>query len=353
VREVSAAFSAAIAEGGVRICEIFDLVLTDGTIYRRTGHDRNITWNAAGDTYTPIVGARGPIRYNSDGQADECEINLGNISGDLADIVGANGLDGAVLTIKRIRWDASYAADEEIQLFVGMPDIGYNSNEISLNFRSIFSSLNINIPSEIYQESCNYTLFDTSCGLTQSDYAYSGTATGGSQMTLIDATAGTLYKVDFDAGDSALPIERGDAITGQAGGGTGVVVQIIYLTSSTGTLWYIEQAGVQFVDDEEIRNAGADAIDVNGTPDEDTTFHLNGELEMTSGDNSGQRRPIQIRSGSTITPKWPFVNDNANGDTYKIYPGCDGTTDTCHYRLHNEEEWEGYATVPRIEEVMF
>lgn len=353
MRSVSAEFEAAIAEGCVKICEIYDFVLTDGTTYRRTDFDIAITWNAAGDTYTPINGARGPIRYNSDGQADECEVNLAKISGDLADKVANNGLDGAVLTIKRIRWDAAYAADEEIQLFVGTPDIGYNCNEMTLNFRSIFSSLNINVPAHTYQEPCNYAVFDDNCGLTQSDYEYAGTATGGSQTTLIDTTAGTLYKVDFDAGDETLPIERGDAITGQDGAGTAVVVQIVYLTATTGTLWYLEQSGVQFVDDEEIQNAGADSITVNGTPAEDTGFYLNGEIAILTGDNAGQRRPIQLRSGSTVTPKWPFVSAIAAADTYKIYPGCNGTTDTCHLRFHNEDEWNGYPWVPRIEETIF
>ena len=353
MKTVSAAFSAAIAEGCVRICELYDFALTNGTTVRITDHDRDKTWNAAGDTYTALPIGRGPIRFDTDGQVEECQVDISKISGDLADIVADNGLEGCELTIKKIRWDADYAADEEIQIFVGTPDVGYNSMEMSLNFTSIFGSLNIMVPAHMLQDPCNYAVFDETCGLTQADYAYSGTATGGTQVSLIDTTAGTLYKVDFDAGDSDNPIEMGDAITGQDGGGTAVVVQIIFLTATTGTLWYLEQAGAQFVDDEEIQNGDTDSIVCNGTPAEDQTFYRGGELEITSGTNNGQRRKIENRSGSTITPCWPLIAAAGAGVTYKIYPGCDGSTETCHYRFNNADEWNGYPYIPPIEEVLY
>lgn len=354
MRSVSSAFETAIAQGCVRICEIFTFELADGSTYRYTDHDKDITWDSGDNTYTSIEGVRGPIRFSSDGQTDECTINLANISGDLKTIAQNNGLDSAVLTIKRIRWDASYASDEEIQIFVGSPDVGYNSKEMTLNFRSIFSSLNIIVPAHTYQESCNHTLFDANCGLTRSDFAYSGTATSGSSTSLVDTTAGTLYKVDFDAGDSDNPIEIGDSIEGQTGSGTAVVAQIVYFNETAGRFWYIQQSGTQFVDGEEIQNPGADAIDVNGTPVEDTTFYLNGEIEILTGDNAGQRRPIQIRSGSTITPKWPFISAIVATDTYKIYPGCDGiVASTCHPKFDNDPEWRGYPWIPKVEDVIF
>jgi hypothetical protein len=353
MRIVSAAFEAAIAEGCVRFCELYDVALADGNTYRYTDHDKNLVWNAAGDTYTAIPIKRGAIQFNSDGQGDECEINLGNISGDLYNKVLNNILEAAVITIKRIRWDASYAADEEIQLFVGVPDVGFNNAELSLNLKSIFATMNMPVPAHTYQDPCNHALFDINCGLVQADYDYARTATGGSRTTLIDATAGTLYKVDFDGGNSASPIERGDTITGGVGSGTGKVVQMVYLTAAIGTIWYLQQSGVQFVNNE-ILTGGGNTVTVNGTPAEDIEFYKNGELEITSGANDGARRPIQIRRGSTITVKWPFVAAIITTDTYKIYPGCDGrAAETCLARFNNIVPWDGYPFIPRVEETIF
>jgi hypothetical protein len=352
VRTVSAAFQTAIAAGSVRIAELFDVLLSNGTTYRYTSHSSDLTWNAGGDTYTAIPLSRGPIRFNTNGQFDECEITLGIRGAAFMNQVKNNILEAAEITHKMIRWDATYAADEEITLGVWVPDVGFNRASLSLNLRSKLDSLNCRVPRHMYQEPCNNYLFDPTCGLTRANYAYSGTATGGSATTLVDTTRGEVYKVDFDAGDSGNPIERGDTVTGQVGAGTGVVVQIVYLTAATGTIWYVEQSGVQFVDDEELQDAGADAVDVNGTPAEDTEFYEQGEIEMTGGDNSGQSRPVLASSSDTDTLLWPMPATIDNGDTYKIYPGCDQTPATCLARFNNLTPWRGFPFVPLVEETI-
>lgn len=352
---VSAAFESAIGEGGVRLAELVDVVLAGGTAYRFTNHDKEITWNAAGDTYSPLLPEkyRGPIKYHTDGSFDSVEFKLQIISGALRDDILANILEAAEVTIKLIRWDASYAADEEITLFAGSPDISFNARALRGKLKSNVDSLNIVVPRDIYKPGCNRYLFDDHCGLTRADYAYSGTATGGTATTLIDTTAGTLYKVDFDGGDSSNPIEIGDTITGQIGGGTAVVVNIIYLTASAGTIWYFEQSGSQFIDDEEVRDAGADSVDINGTPAENGDLYDHGEIEILTGDNAGECRPVLSISGSTRTVLWPFISAIESGDTYKIYPGCNGKCTTCDLYFGNKIKWRGFPFVPLTEEVVF
>lgn len=349
---VSAAFVAAIAERKVRMTELYDVVLANGTTYRYTSHAIDIVWNAANDTYTavPALQDRGAIRYNTNGQYDECQINLGIQLTAFAAKVKSNILEAATITHKLIRWDAAYAANEEIILGVWIPDVSFNEQILVLRLKSKLDSLMIKVPRCTFQEGCNNYLFDDNCGLTRADYAYSGTATGGSITTLEDTTRGIVYKVDFDGGDSTNPIERGDTITGQVAAGTGVVVQIVYLTATAGTIWYVEQGGVQFVDDEELQNAGADAVDVDGTPAEDTEFYEQGELEMTGGDNSGENRQIVLSSSDTDTAIWPFPYAVANGDTYKVYPGCDGRPVTCWARYNNRTPCRAFPYVPPIEE---
>jgi hypothetical protein len=355
MRTVNASITAAIAAGTLKVAELFIFTLADGTVHRFTSHPEDITWDAGGNTYEAAPIGRGAISYSSNFESDHVQVALANISGDFYNLVQNNILEACRVTIKRILWDDSYAADKEITVFAGFADIEFNRQVLSFDCRPVADLLNIKVPRHLYEEPCNHRLYDVSCGLRQADFAYSGTATGGSNATLIDATRGTVYKINFDAGDSSNAIVVGDTVTGQGGAGTGVVVGVVYLTATSGTLWYVEQSGVQFVDDEELRPAGgaAYAVDVNGTPAEDTEFYEIGEVEMTGGDCSGCRRPVLSNSVSTVTLLWPFPQAISNGDTYEIFPGCDKRAVTCRSRFNNETNFRGFLYVPKIEETIY
>jgi len=358
MRSVSAAFQAAIAEGGVRLCELYEIELASGTKYRYTNHDKDIIWDAAGNTYTAIPGLqRGPMRFNTEGQFTECELTLGIQGTEFVSQIHKNILDAAKITHKRIRWDASYAADEEYTLNIWRPQIAFNRSALNVRLLSLLDSLNIQVPAHSYQEPCNNFLFDDTCGLTRADYAYSGTATDGDRISITDASAAELYKVNFDSGDDSNPIARGETITGGDNGYTAVVVQITYFTASLGTIWYAELSDSSNFNDNEVLSSGGDTITVNGTPAEDTEFYQGGELEMTGGDNSGERRLILSSSGTVRTVLWPFPYANASGDTYKIYPGCDFKAATCLNRFVNRDAsdrlaYRGFPFVPPVEEIM-
>jgi len=352
MKSVSAAFETAIALGMVRICELYILTLSNGEIYRYTDHAKDIVWDAAGNTYTAIPITRGPIRFNSDGRYDECEIVLGIQGTEFLDKIHSNILEAAEITHKRIRWDTAYAADEEILLNIWRPDVNFNSSALAMRLISRMDSLGIKVPAHTYQEPCNNFLFDDTCGLIRAAFAYAGTATAGTSTSLTDASAGTLYSVDFDAGDSGNPIEIGDTITGGDNGYTAVVVQIVYLTAATGTIWYVELSNAANYNNNEVLTSGGDTITANGTPAEDTEFYEQGELEMTGGDNAGESRPLLTTSGSSRTVMWPFVSANAVGDTYNIYPGCDFRPVTCEARYNNVPNWRGFPYGPPIENIL-
>jgi len=350
---VSAAFQAAIAAENVKIAELYTLQLADGTVYYKTTHQKDITWDAAGNVYSsvqPMSRQEIGCRYN--GEFDEVEVALANVYGDLFESVNLNSLENMIVTIKRIRWDQAYAADEEYIVFLGSVDVRFNRKVLSFTCRPYIDSLNIQVPAHIFQEACNHRLFSDGCGLTRATYAYAGTATGGSRTTVIDTTRGALYKIAFDGGDETLPIEIGDTVTGQVGAGTGVVVNVIYLTAATGSIWFVEQAGVAFVDDEELQNAGGDSVICNGIAAEDITYYQNGEMEMTSGDNSGQRRPILMNLTNTVTMMWPFVTAIVAGDKYNVYPGCNHSTAICLARFNNPDHFRGFPYIPLYEEAM-
>ena len=294
------------------------------------------------------------VQNSVTGEVRSCEIEWSEIDKEPYLSVHKQSLTGSKWTIKRILWNTDYAVGWEIVVFEGYPNIEWDWGGIQLQVTSSFGTMNQTVPRDIYQEPCNRLLFDTHCGLTQSDYAYSGTATGGSRTTLEDTTAGIVYKVNFDGGDSSNLISRGDEITGQTGSGTAKVVQIVYLTSTSGTLWYVEQSGVQYIDDEEIQDGDTNSIIVSGTPAEDTTFYELGEIEMLTGNNAGQIRPLYSSITNTRTVFWPFVNDVESGDTYKIYPGCNkDVVASCYAKFNNNLNWRGFAYTPKSEDGVF
>ena len=351
MRTVDPTFSAAIAEGSVRVAELYILELADGSIYRYTSHDKDIIWDAANNTYSAVTIGRSAIQFANNFESDSVQVVIGNISGDLYNDVQNNALEALKISIKRILWDDSYAADKEILVFQGFADVEFNRQVLALDCRPVADTLNLKIPIHTYEEPCNWRLFDSNCTLNADDYGYDGTATGGDTLDLDDTTRGVLYEVAFDNGDEALPVEIGDSLSGSIGAGTAVVVNIVYSTTATGTLWYAEQGGVQYVDDE-VLTGGGNTIDVNGTPAESTTYFEQGELKMTSGDNSGLRRPVLSHGTNTVTVLWPFPTEISAGDTYTIYPGCDKSGSTCEARFKNNANFRGFLYTPKVEETI-
>jgi hypothetical protein len=353
MRTVSAAYESAIAAGGVRLCEIYELELATGVKYRYTDHDADITWDAAGNTYTAIPLKRGPIRFVTDGQYNEMEITLGILDVAVMSRIQTNILEASKITHKRIRWDASYAADEEITLGIWAPDVNFDRARLALRLVSFLDTLNMKVPSRNYQEPCNNLLFDPTCGLTRSNYNYAGTIDTGDRISFSDFTAGTIYKANFGNGDDSNPIAIGETITGQTNSYTAVVCNIVYLTATTGTIWWCEISNPANFNNGEYVDAAGDQVQIAQIPAEDTTLYEQGELEILTGNNAGERRPILSCSGSLRTVLWPFPVDLEANDTYNIYPGCDLTGATCTARFNNAVNWDGYVYVPPVEEVLF
>ncbi len=350
MRSVSAAFQTAIAAGVVRIAELYILEIAGGTVYRYTTHGTPIIWDTGSNTYSPIPMERKKATFTTNFEVGEVGVVLENIGLTISPDIDKGILERATLTIKRIRWDATYAADEEFVVFKGFIDIDFNRKILNLSVKSKFANLAVQIPRFVYSENCNYNLFDNLCGLTRATYAYAGTATAGTRITMTDAIRDVVYKVAFDVGDTANPIEIGDTLDN--GAVTAQCLAITYLTATTGWVWYQELSGANYVDDAVLDNGGSDTITVNGTPSADATFYEMGEIEMTSGDNSGHQRPISLDSAGQITVLWPFISVVGVGDTYNLYPGCDLRGITCEQKFHNEDIFRGFLYVPRIEDTL-
>ena len=348
--EPDAAFVTAIAEGTVKMAELYQITLADGQVFRYTSHNEDIEWGASAEVWTSIPITRGAISTKISLEADAVVLSLQNITGDLFDVVQKNALDSASITIKRIQWDDTFAAGREITVFVGTADVEFDRQVLVLRCKSILNTLNMTVPKHIFQEPCNNQHYGTTCTLTRTDFAYAGTATGGTDTTLIDTTRGTVFKGIFDAAVDTIAI--GETITGGNNAYTAVVVQVVYTTASTGFVWYVELSNPANFENNEVLSSAGDSVTLNGVPVADPSFYEQGELEITSGDNSGQRRPVLKDSVNTATVIWPFVSDIVNGVQYKIYPGCDKTTEQCTNKYDNDDNFRGFIYIPKVEETI-
>lgn len=335
----------------VKIAEIYDVTLANGDIFKYTSHSKDIEWNG---TYVSIPITRSEIAYKLNSSADDVTISIGNITGGLFNLLMSNAIDAANIVIKRVIWSEPYAADMELLLFQGTADLEFDRQILVLHCRSILDSLNIKVPKNLYQEECNNRLFDALCTLTQSDFVLAGTVTddGGDGLTLIDDTRGEALKASFDNGDETNPIELGDAINGNIGGGNAICLAISYVTDSTGFIWYVLTIGIDFIDGEVV-TGGGNTITIDGTPAEDTMFWALGEVEFTDGNNDGYRRMILSSSDGTEVMAVAFPNEILSGDNYNIYPGCDKRAkQTCREKFSNEENYKGDLYLPKIEETI-
>jgi hypothetical protein len=333
----------------LKLAELITLELADGTTYRYTTHQTDIVWDLAGNTYSAAVPiSPGSVSSKHTGEFDDYEFSLGHLNTPFSPWLIGSILENVKVTIKRVRWDTSYSSAEELTVFVGYANVRFDRQTVSLTCRPVINSLNIKVPRHSFQEPCNYALFESGCTLTQSSYGYNGTATGGSVAALTDTTRGACYKAPFDAATGT--VARAETITGGSGGGTAKVVQVVYLTASTGFLWYVQLAGTQFVNNEVVAN-GADNVTLSATPAEDTTFYALGELAITSGPNNGQRRQVHSDSGGLTVPTWAWSQAILPGTTYTIYPGCDGLATTCRDKFDNTANFRGFPYIPRIEDM--
>lgn len=78
-----------------------------------------------------------------------------------------------------------------------------------------------------------------------------------------------------------------------------------------------------------------------------------GEMVINSGNSAGQRRPIASHIGNSFGLLWPFPVGIDDGDSYTVYPGCDGRPSyTCDSWYSNTDHFRGYVYIPRVEEAM-
>lgn len=265
--------------------DIYIFTLINGTQYRFTNFDYDLSLSGALISSTGPIIARNDITLQTGIKIDEMNITL-NTNDDLK--IGGmtypqafhNGyFDGARFELYRGFIDQVSNFNNNalvlnpslvIMMFAGKiikPEV--DKNEIEFNVVNSLDYLSVQVPKNLYQPSCKNTLFDSACKLSKAAYAVNATVLAGSNKNTI----------------------------------------ICNLDKAQG---YFNQGVIEFVD----------------------------------GPNIGMKTTISWHGNSEIVMTLALPDDPISGQNIKLYPGCDKRIETCDLRFNNKQNFAGCPYVP-------
>ena len=296
MKNASAATVAILAASQYVKCELYDLTLTTGQVYRFTNFQTPLTAAIypSGTAHTYLTGltiTRGDLtqQVGVKGSTMDLTISPQDSSPNAPILIGGypllqacryGFLDGAIVQMSKLFMklpsltggvlDPSPGA---VGWFLGtITDVkaGRFSAKLTIDDYLVYMSSQ-QMPRSIYQAACNHTVYDAGCTLLRSAFTVTGAI--------------------VTAGDGAH-----------------------YTTNLTQADHYFELGGITF----------------------------------TSGVNNGLTASISsfLHSSGTIVTRFPLPATPGVGDTFSIYPGCDLQKATCSGKFSNLAHYMGTDFVP-------
>lgn len=164
--------------------DIFDIAFVDGTHLYLTSADVNIV--CGGHTYlaTGPFMQRTKLKQVRGTQVDTLTLTCLATTGNLLHSVGwqqallQGALDGATFTMSRLifaSW-SNPAQFNPVVLFLGrvadLPNVDYG--QIQINLKSVLELLDQQVPWQLYESPCSYSLYDANCLAPRASFAQSG-----------------------------------------------------------------------------------------------------------------------------------------------------------------------------------
>lgn len=169
-----------------RPAELYHIWWTSGG-WRYTSHDQPISYG--GYNYTPAALERGTIKYDSQFEVTTLEITAGRIMQPVIKYIAQNPVEPFWIDIKRILQDANPM--DAITIFIGqIKNVAIKGMAAQVSCVGFEYFLRQPIPTFRYQPQCNWTIFDSRCGLDADAYKLSTSAT-------VDLTRKSLWSGDL------------------------------------------------------------------------------------------------------------------------------------------------------------
>lgn len=195
------------------VADLYTFTLSDGTIYRYTDADQDITAGGFLFDSGSLNLRRSSIKTSVGIQVDNMNIEVLAKDGDVIaskpflQAIAQGNVDGAQVKLERaIMTTFGDTTNGTIVMFLGrVAEINFNRTTVSIEVKSMVELLNIKMPRNLYQLSCLHTVYDTGCTLLKSSFATSGTVltATNSTLTFTDVTASGYFDqgiIEFTGG---------------------------------------------------------------------------------------------------------------------------------------------------------
>jgi uncharacterized phage protein (TIGR02218 family) len=185
---------ALLASGRFVFAELFTFTQLDGTIYRWTTADVDVSWGGHAFSSSGPTLERGNIHHAVGVEVDTMELT---IVADPAEHLIAGlpyphyarngGFDGT-----RVLFERAYMADWSTPVvgaltkFSGaVSDVTPSRTQVVLSVKSDLELLNVKAPHNLYQAPCLHSVYNSGCGLIKANFAVAGVVAAGSTTTQI------------------------------------------------------------------------------------------------------------------------------------------------------------------------
>ena len=166
------------------ICDLYKIVLADGTTLRYANYDIPIVWDGQTWACTGPVFERGKTKLSGKITVDSLGVT---VTTDANDQIGGvtwmnlaqnGGFDNATLTLYRCFMSSPGTVIGALVWFGGLidPDDG-GGMEMKWKVRSRMQKANVDYPTRLYYPTCPYVLYEAACGVNRASFAVSGTVT--------------------------------------------------------------------------------------------------------------------------------------------------------------------------------
>lgn len=167
-----------------QFCDLYELTLENGNVYRYAQYDRDVTCDGKIYSSTGPIFKRNRIKLSGSITVDKLTVTINADANDkvedvpLLEMAHNGGLDNSRLTILRPFFNADGSIAGTVMLFSGYVDIKDGGGlELALEVKSSVQLLNVDYPLRKYYPTCPWNLYGAGCALNKESWAAYGTVT--------------------------------------------------------------------------------------------------------------------------------------------------------------------------------
>lgn len=193
MKSASAELIALLQINTFTMADIYTFTLRDGSVYRFTNFDIDLTWDGNSYSKGGLLFKRNGVKLTTGIEVDNLSININQNGATIQGttffkLVANGGLDGANLELNRLFFTDPLNPVGAMWVFSGrVSESTVTRFEATLQVNSDTELLNVQMPRNLYQPSCVHSVYDAGCMATKT--AVNKTVATGSTKQVIIASS--------------------------------------------------------------------------------------------------------------------------------------------------------------------